>query len=152
MNSNLLKKMKIKEGMVGKVLNTPPEFEEFERYLQENGYITTSIETDFTLCFVTNEDEILSSIPFIYELRFDGLLWMIFPKKRSKIQSSISKEVGWEPLHEIGYKDIAIASINENWAALRFRSSSLIKSSKRRLKMFDKVANNRPNRLNSNIL
>ena len=152
MNSNLLKKMQIKEGMVGKVLNTPPEFEEFERYLQENGYITTSIETDFTLCFVTNEDEILSSIPFIYELRFDGLLWMIFPKKRSKIQSSISKEVGWEPLQEIGYKDIAIASINENWAALRFRSSSLIKSSKRRLKMFDKVANNRPNRLNSNIL
>ncbi|TCN68424.1 hypothetical protein [Acetobacteroides hydrogenigenes] len=152
MNSNLLKKMKIKEGMVGKILNTPPGFEEFERYLQENGYITTSIETDFTLCFVTNEDEILSSIPFIYELRFDGLLWMIFPKKRSKIQSSISKEVGWEPLHEIGYKDIAIASINENWAALRFRSSSLIKSSKRRLKMFDKVANHRPNRLNSNIL
>lgn len=152
MNGNLLKKMKIKEGMVGKVLNAPPEFEEFERCLQENGYITSSNETDFTLCFVTNEDKILSCIPYVYDLNFDGLLWMIFPKKSSKIQSTISKEKGWEALHEIGYKEIAIASVDDNWAALRFRSTSLIKSSKRRLKMFYKITNHRPNRLDSNIL
>lgn len=152
MNSNLLKRMKIKEGMVGKILNVPPEFEEFEKYLQENGYITSGNETDFTLCFVTNEDKILSSIPYIYDLSFDGLLWMIFPKKSSKIQSTISKEIGWEPLHEIGYKEIAIASVDENWAALRFRSTSLVKSSKRRLKLFYKITNHRPNRLDPNIL
>jgi hypothetical protein len=152
MNGNLLKKMRIKEGMVGKVLNTPPEFEEFEKDLQENGYITSGNETDFTLCFVTNEDKILSSIPYIYELNFDGLLWMIFPKKSSRIQSTISKGTGWEALHEIGYKETAIASVDDNWAALRFRSTSLIKSSKRRLKLFDKITNHRPNRLDPNIL
>ncbi|WP_320052546.1 hypothetical protein [uncultured Acetobacteroides sp.] len=152
MNGNLLKKMKIKEGMVGRILNTPPEFEELEEYLQENGYIASGNEADFTLCFVTNEDALLSSIPYIYELNFDGLLWMIFPKKSSKIQSSISREVGWEPLHEIGYKEIAIASVDENWAALRFRSTSLIKSSKRRLKLLYKIANHRPDRLDPNIL
>lgn len=152
MNRNLLKKLKIKEGMVGKILNTPPEFEEFERCLQEHGYITTANESDFTLCFVTNEDKILSCIPYVYELNFDGLLWMIFPKKSSKVHSTISKDTGWEPLHEIGYKEIAIASIDENWAALRFRSTSLIKSAKRKLKLLNKVANHRPNRLNTNIL
>lgn len=152
MSSYLLKKMKIKEGMVGKILNAPPEFEEFERYLQENGYITTSNETDFTLCFVTNEDSISSCIPYVYDLNFDGLLWMIFPKKSSKFHSTISKDKGWEPLHEIGYKETAIASVDESWAALRFRSTSLIKSAKRKLKLIDKVANHRSNRLNSNIL
>lgn len=151
MNSNLLKKLKIEKGMVGKLLNTPSEFVEFEQFLEEYGFLTTTSEAYFTLCFVTTPKDVDDAIPFVYDLQFDGILWMIYPKKGSSIQSAIGRKIGWEALHDIGYKETTAASINDSWSALRFRSVSLIKSSKKKLGTVYKVANHSSNRANPNI-
>ncbi len=130
MSDNLFKKWQIKKGMEGTVLHAPPEFERFVMDLTDSGYTPASEEADFTICFVTNEDEVLSVIPAVYDMKIDGLLWMVYPKKESGIRSAISRDSGWGHLHDIGYKSVAIISANDSWAALRFRSTSFIKSAK----------------------
>lgn len=130
MSDDILKKWQIKKGMVGTVLHAPPEFEHFVMNLTDRGYTPASEEADFTICFVTNEEEILSIIPAIYDMKIDGLLWMVYPKKDSGIKTTISRDSGWDQLHDIGYRSVAIISANDSWAALRFRSISFIKSTK----------------------
>lgn len=129
---HLLKKLKIKEGMQGKVLNAPPSSDDLIGWLEANHYLSNApTDFDFVISFVQNEEQIESTIPYIYDLKFDALLWMVYPKKSSKIAATITRDHGWNSLHNIGYQGIAIISIDETWSAFRFRSSSLIKTSKK---------------------
>jgi len=132
MNTRLLNKLKIKENMQGRILNVPPDKQELEKCLREKGYLSNATtEFDFVICFVQTEEQVVSCIPFVYDIKFDGLLWMVYPKKSSKIGSEITRDEGWKSLHDIGYQGVAMIAIDDVWSAFRFRSKSLIKSSKK---------------------
>ena len=117
--------------MVGKIIGLPASLADFGDFLKEEGYLTNATEgLDFVISFVRTIPDVDDTIPAIYELSFDGLLWMVYPKKTSGIGSELNRDFGWKGLNEIGYQGVAMVSLNDSWSAFRFRSTSLIKSSK----------------------
>jgi hypothetical protein len=132
MYQSTIQKLKIKENLRGKVVNLPQNLDCFERFLADSGYLSEdSSDYDFLICFVKSAEDVANTVPLIYDLKFDGLLWMLYPKKTASSACSISRDNGWEPLLEAGYKGVAMVAFDSTWSAFRFRSSSLIKSSKR---------------------
>jgi hypothetical protein len=51
----------------------------------------------------------------------DGLLWVSYPKRSSKVETDISRDVGWEVMAEAGLRPVTQVSIDEIGSALRFR-------------------------------
>lgn len=132
MYEETLKKMKIRAGMKGVVINSPPDLEAFASFLSTNGYISShNTEFDFAIAFVSSSEQVASVAHLAYDLKFDALLWMVYPKKTSKIESNITRDNGWNALTDIGYQGVALVSFDNNWSAFRFRSQSLIKSTKK---------------------
>jgi hypothetical protein len=57
---------------------------------------------------------------------YDGLLWVSYPKKSSKIATDISRDVAWEVMKEFGLQPVFQISIDETWSALRFRPTERV--------------------------
>jgi len=56
-----------------------------------------------------------------------GLLWIAYPKGGSKIQTNLTRDVGWDIVKKAGLENVAQVSINETWSAGRFRPSEQVK-------------------------
>ena len=83
---------------------------------------------DYVLAFANDSDELnLAARTFLKALTYDGVLWIAFPKKSSKIQTDLSRDKGYEILSKAGLRPVSLVSINEKWSALRFRPTELVK-------------------------
>ena len=49
------------------------------------------------------------------------LLWLSYPKRSSKVETDLSRDVGWEVVADAGLRPVTQVSIDETWSALRFR-------------------------------
>jgi hypothetical protein len=89
---------------------------------------------DFIILFVKSVSEVQSLTPnALHNLLADGVLWFCYPKKTSKKYSSdIDRDHGWKALNDSGLFGIRVASIDEDWSALRFRNAKYIKSTHKR--------------------
>ncbi|PJZ69887.1 hypothetical protein CH373_13460 [Leptospira perolatii] len=85
------------------------------------------------LAFVQTEVEIRNLASVVRTaLIEDGLLWFAYPKKTSKkFNVAIHRDAGWEPLGKVGFEGVRMIAIDEDWSAVRFRESALIKSFER---------------------
>ena len=106
------------------IMNPPPG------YMDELGELTEGVELsdkpdgnfDFVHVFVKNFAELEKLAPTAMRvLKYDGILWISYPKKSSKIETDISRDVGWDIMKQNGLRPVAAVSINEIWSALRFR-------------------------------
>jgi hypothetical protein len=64
----------------------------------------------------------------------DGLLWLCYPKKSSKLYkgSDCSRETVTGMLSSEGYEPVRQIAIDDDWSALRFREAEKIKSMTRK--------------------
>jgi hypothetical protein len=51
----------------------------------------------------------------------NALLWISYPKKTSKVQGTLSRDVIREAMSAAGWRAVSIVAIDEVWSALRFR-------------------------------
>jgi hypothetical protein len=68
--------------------------------------------------------------PALAELAYDGLCWLVYPKKSAGTGSDLSREVLWALMDGSGLRPVAQISIDEVWSALRFRPVEQVKSQK----------------------
>lgn len=120
----LAKKLFIKKGYRLTVVNAPDQFalplEEVDGEVEAAAELTGSF--DFILVFAHSQSELQEYIPqALPHLKETGNLWVAYPKKSSKIKSDISRDQGWEPLHEAGYEGCSLISIDDTWSGMRFR-------------------------------
>jgi hypothetical protein len=54
-------------------------------------------------------------------LKPDGLLWVSFPKGSSKMQTDLTRDKGWEALHQLELKWVNLISVNAVWSAFCLR-------------------------------
>jgi hypothetical protein len=54
-------------------------------------------------------------------VRYDGLLWMSYPKRSSKVETDITRDRGWHMLAQAGLRPVTQVSIDATWSGLRFR-------------------------------
>ncbi len=57
----------------------------------------------------------------IAAVRDDGVLWIAYPKKTSKLARDLSRDAVDERMRPTGWRPVTQVAIDDDWSALRFR-------------------------------
>ena len=117
---SLAHKLKLKPGLQAALLNAP------EGYLIELAPERVSLDHiltvpyDWIQVFVTSKAELDELFPcLLAALKPESLLWISFPKGKSKIHTDLTRDQGWDAVHNL--KWINLVSINATWSAFSLR-------------------------------
>ncbi len=131
----LIQRLGIKAGHKCLILNAPGGYFEALGDLPPNTALATEPDGrsfDVVQVFVHNKAEVDSLAPIAIDgIKHDGLLWMTYPKKSSKIKTDITRDIGWEAVNAKGLEIVAAISIDDTWSGLRFRPSEKVKRTKK---------------------
>ncbi len=131
MSSELITKLRLKSGQRAVIMNAP------EGYIERLGPLPEGVTLeekpdgtfDFVQLFVRDRAEVERFAPqAMRAAKPDGLLWICYPKKSSKIKTDITRDVGWETIRQAGFDGVALVSIDDTWSAMRFRPSESVKT------------------------
>ena len=122
-----LKKMKYKEGVDIHIIDLPkdclPQFDVAFSKKWPDGQ-------SFLLVFVRDSTDIQKILKKLAEVSaISANCWLAYPKKSSKIQSDLSREVIWGLLGTAGLSPVSQISISDDWSALRFKQESEVSHS-----------------------
>ncbi len=80
---------------------------------------------DVVHLFAKNKAELERNTPIaLQSLKPGGLLWCSYPKRTSKLQTDLTRDVGWDMLINAGFENVTQVSIDEVWSAGRFIARS----------------------------
>ena len=123
----LLRKLQIRPGARLKLIAAPAEI---RAALAEGVTIADGPAWDAALAFCESPEEVrLHSGPAMQGLVEDGILWFAYRKGEAAKRSGLSRDVGWGPLGEAGYRGVRSIAFDDVWTGLRFREASKVKSS-----------------------
>lgn len=128
----LTKKLQIKPGHKVLLINPPANYSELFEPLPENASLSFKAGGmyDVVLLFVKNSSELIRDLKWLQShLRPDTVLWTIYPKKSSGIESDLEMMSSWDEFNKYNYSGVAAAAIDQTWTALRFRPSDQVKKS-----------------------
>ncbi len=129
MATSLAQKLQIKPGMSVLLLNAPASV-----YSELHAELGDAVEQGDTLpaamgrfdavfLFAHNSDEVNTYYNTAERaLQSDeSLLWVAYPKKRSGVESDLSRDAGWERLTSDGWESMHVVKVDDIWSALRFK-------------------------------
>jgi hypothetical protein len=119
----LPRKLGIKSGQRLIILNPPEGYESTLGALPDGVEIATELAGifDFIHFFTMERAELDSRFPELKaELAMDGMLWVSWPKKASKIPTDLDDNVTREIGLSNGLVDVKVAAIDERWSGLKF--------------------------------
>lgn len=61
-----------------------------------------------------------------------GMLWIAYPKKSGALRSDVSRDDGWEPFAQAGWRAVTLVALDKTWSALRFRPHQDVGAKKQR--------------------
>jgi hypothetical protein len=128
----LAKKLQIKPGKHWLLFNAPANYLTLLEPLPENTIVSYEAKGHFDgiQLFVKNSTELVENLKVISPiLRSDTILWIIYPKKSSGIESDLEMMGSWDEPAKYGLNGVAAAAVNETWTALRFRPKEQTKTS-----------------------
>jgi hypothetical protein len=125
--SSLLKKLRIKPGQRILFLNAPPDYAEQLGVVPEGVEVSDRLSGKFDLIqvFAQNTKELQRFGPkAIQALKPEGLIWFSFPKGSSKMQTDLTRDVGWDAIRRPDLKWISLISVNDVWSAFALRKQT----------------------------
>jgi hypothetical protein len=128
--SSLVKKLHIKQGQRILLLNGPVGYSKTLGQLPEGVELAQKPKGtfDFVQLFVKNSDELNHLAPqAIKAVKHDGLLWICYPKRSSKVQTDLTRDVIWDLVKDEGLIGVSLVSIDDVWSAMRFRPPEKVK-------------------------
>jgi len=130
--SPLAKKLQVKPGKHWLLFNAPANYLTLLEPLPEGTTISYEAKGSFdgVQLFVKNNTELVENLKVVVPiLRPDTILWIIYPKKSSGIESDLEMMSSWDELGKYGLGGVAAAAVDETWTALRFRPKEQTKTS-----------------------
>lgn len=122
MAKTIANKLLLKAGHRITIVNAPRDYARMVEGLPPSVREVRLDEAQFIHLFVRNRAELARDFPSVKRvLGPDRLLWISFPKKSARIPTDITRDEGWEMLHDIGYDGVMQVAIDDTWSALRFR-------------------------------
>lgn len=118
----LAKKLGIKSGFYVKLINAPTYYFDLFTDLPAGINLTedASTQKDFIHFFTKSEEEYLRNLPILKEqLKSNGMIWVSWPKKASKIITDITENKIRDYAIEIGLVDIKVCAVDEIWSGLK---------------------------------
>jgi len=116
----LVKKLGIKEGFRLRIINEP------ENYFALLGDLPIGVSrvdslADFIHFFTKEKEELIRVLPQLkLSLEKNGMLWVSWPKKASKVATDVSDAAVREAGLAIGLVDIKVCAVDEVWSGLKF--------------------------------
>jgi len=131
--TTLAGKLRMQPGQRVLIMNAPTGYVEGLDPLPEGIALAEVPEGkyDFVHLFATNGAELERLGPVAVEsVTYDGLLWISYPKRSSKVKTDLSRDVGWDVVANAGLRPVTQVSIDETWSVLRFRPIEKVGKSK----------------------
>ena len=120
----MARKLGIKTGQKLMVINRPEHYWDLFSDLPEGLDILKSgkeEELDFIHLFVKSKEEMEDRMIHIKPLlKKDGLVWVSWPKGKSRITTDLKRDYIREFILELGLVDVKVCSIDEDWSGLKF--------------------------------
>ncbi|MEW5957369.1 MAG: DUF3052 domain-containing protein [Chloroflexota bacterium] len=120
---SLAQKLGLKAGHKTIILNPPADY---DRTLGELPPQVTVVDTlngpfDFIQFFTKERGELEKHFPQLRAaLAPDGMLWISWPKRSSKVETDLTEAVVREIGLDNGLVDVKVAAIDQIWSGLRF--------------------------------
>ncbi len=119
----LAKKLGIKEGFTLQIINEPEGYYALFKDLPVDLNFTkdSKLKKDFIHYFTKSASELKKDMPQLKQgLVQNGMLWISWPKKASKVVTDVDENI----IREIGLKnglvDIKVCAVNDIWSGLKF--------------------------------
>jgi hypothetical protein len=122
--TQLLKKLRMQPDQRVLILNAPPGYLDTLGELPEGVEVAERAEGtfDFVQAFAKDLAELERLAPVAVEaVKHDGLLWISYPKKSSKIESDLDRDMVWQAVAKTGLRAVSQVSVDDVWSAIRFR-------------------------------
>lgn len=118
----LVKKLGIKEDMKLLLVNEPIYYFDLLGELPRGAsQFESDSSVDFIHFFTKNKAELLLTLPQLKTVLVkNGMIWISWPKKSSKVETDVSDAVVREVGLSTGLVDIKVCAIDEVWSALKF--------------------------------
>jgi hypothetical protein len=118
----LQKKLGLKPEMILALLDAPEGFDTTLGELPEGVTVRRKMrgKADLTLWFTHSKEDLETRIGRMAGFIGDGRLWIIWPKKASKVKTDLSQVVVRKVGLETGLVDFKICSVDTTWSGLCF--------------------------------
>lgn len=116
----LLKKLGIKDGMRVRFINAPAHLPGLLGPLPTGVIETPAAEIDFTHAFFYERSAFAKAITSIMNaMARDGMTWISWPKKASKVPTTMTEGVIREIALPLGLVDVKVCAVDEVWSGLK---------------------------------
>jgi hypothetical protein len=124
MKNPVARKLGMNPGIRALIISPPPGYLKLLAPLPDN--LTVSSRADgmypFVQVFATRLSEISRFAQRLSKHAApNALVWISYPKKTSRTDTDLSRDVIREAMSDSGWRAVSIVAINEVWSALRFR-------------------------------
>ena len=119
----LIKKLGIKPGFIIAVLNPPADYDQTLGELPDDVDKMDSLDGtfDFIHFFTKDRAELEAEFPNLKAaLKPDGMLWVSWPKKASKVPTDLDENMIRDIGLGNGLVDVKVAAIDAIWSGLKF--------------------------------
>lgn len=120
----LHRKLRMEEGISVLPINCPTVYKKLIGSMPADITVIDAPDegVDFVHLFIRNKAELEEHIDAaLRSVKYDGLLWISYPKGSSKVDTDVNRDILWELLKEKGIRPVSQVSINDTWSAIRFR-------------------------------
>ena len=118
----LPRKLGLTEGMSVGFLDPPEQLPDLLGPIWAALSISSRLERhqDLVLVFVTSAAELARRTPALKAaIAPDGMIWVAWPKKASKIPTDVTEDVIREIVLPTGLVDVKVCAIDETWSGLK---------------------------------
>ena len=116
----LIKKLGIKEGYQIKLVDPPENYLELLGDLPEDVDDTSATDLDFVHIFTNQFDTLEQSLVYYKDrIKKNGMIWVSWYKKASKLPSEINEDIVRGTALELGLVDVKVCAVDENWSGLK---------------------------------
>lgn len=118
----LAKKLGIKEGDKLYTKNAPSHYLELLAPLPIGVEVTARLSDNLDLAhfFTHKRSELEKSLPALMEkIKQNGMIWVSWPKKASKLPTDITEDVIREVALPLGLVDVKVCAVDEIWSGLK---------------------------------
>ena len=122
---SLAEKLNVKAGTAVAVLNCPKPPDALLGPIPESASVQLTLDNpaDLVLLFVRNSEELARHVQSIADKLSPTLsLWVAYPKQSSEIETDLTRDVGWDPMRQLGWDVVSLVSVDDTWTAMRFKS------------------------------
>jgi len=117
----LAKKLGIKEGFKILIINKPGNYYNLFKDLPDHISEVRQGKADFIHFFTKDSKELMTIFPRLKKrMEINSMIWISWPKKASKVPTTVDETLVRKTGLAIGLVDIKICAVDETWSGLKF--------------------------------